>query len=398
MSSPVWMVTKREFRTRMMTKSNIISLSIMLAVIVIGAVVGSFFLDRDTEGPSSSIAVEQGVTALQPHLEQAATEQGLALELSTLTTDEAEQALIAEEDPLDAHLSGDPSAPRMLVAETADPAVVEIVTSAVNEYVLAEQIGALGGDPADVGTALATAAPQVESLVAPEESEFDGPAFVVSVVMISLLLFALIGGGSMISMGVVEEKTSRVVELLLSTIKPTQLLAGKILGIGAYALFQIVVLGGALTLAVTALGLTEDIEVNVGAALGLLVVWFLLGYTIYALLFGGFAALVSRQEEIGSVTTPLMFLLFIPYYVTMFVVVNDPDSTLARVLTFIPFFAPFVVPVRDALGGLPMWELGVSIGLCLVTIPVLIWLSARVYQRGVLHTGGRMKLTEALKG
>ena len=79
----------------------------------------------------------------------------------------------------------------------------------------------------------------------------------------------------------------------------------------------------------------------VGAALLWLIVWFLLGYLLYALLFGGFAALVSRQEEIGSVTTPLMFLLFVPFYVTMFLVPNDPDSTLVRVLSQVPFFAPF---------------------------------------------------------
>ena len=245
---------------------------------------------------------------------------------------------------------------------------------------------------------MAAAAPTVEALQPASQSGYEGPAYGISMVMISLLLGALISSGSIIAMGVVEEKTSRVVEILLATIKPTQLLAGKVLGIGVYGLFQIVVLAGALAGALAALGLTADIEVNIGASLALLIVWFLLGYALFALLFGGFAALVSRQEEIGSVTTPLMFLLFVPYYTTLFVVPGDPDSTVVRVLSQIPFFAPFMMPARDAFGAVAGWELALSMGIALLTIPLLVWVAARVYQRGVLHTGGRMKLAEALKG
>ncbi len=155
-------------------------------------------------------------------------------------------------------------------------------------------------------------------------------------------------------------------------------------------------LGGALAIGAGILGVTS-VSVDIGSALVWLIVWFLLGYLLYALLFGGFAALVSRQEEIGSVTTPLMFLLFVPFYVTMFLVPTDPDSTLVRVLSQVPFFAPFMMPVRDAFGGPPVWEMPLAIAITAATIPVLIWLAARVYQRGVLHTGGRMKLAEALK-
>jgi len=93
-----------------------------------------------------------------------------------------------------------------------------------------------------------------------------------------------------------------------------------------------------------------------------------------------------------------MFLLFVPFYVTMFLVPNDPDSTLVRVLSQVPFFAPFMMPVRDAFGALAAWEMPLAIAISAVTIPVLIWIAARVYQRGVMHTGGRMKLTEALRG
>jgi len=398
-TGPVWMIAKREIKTRMLTKANIISMAVMLAVIVIGALVGNYFLDRDTAAPERSVALEQSVSALQPQLELAAEQQKIELRVSTMTADDATAALAAAgDDAIDAFLSGDPASPQMLVAEQPDPDVLALVGAAVRSYVITDQISGLGGDPGAFEEMMAAAAPTVETLQPASQSGNEGPAFGMAMVMISLLFGALISSGSIIAMGVVEEKTSRVVEILLATIKPTQLLAGKVLGIGVYGLFQIALLAGALAGALAALGLTADIEVNIGASLALLIVWFLLGYALFALLFGGFAALVSRQEEIGSVTTPLMFLLFVPFYTTMFMVPADPDSTVVRVLSQIPFFAPFMMPARDAFGAVAGWELALSIGITLLTIPLLVWVAARVYQRGVLHTGGRMKLAEALKG
>ncbi len=396
-SSPIWLVARREVRTRMMTRANFVSMIVMLVVILLGAAVGRYFLERDGEPPTSQVAVSASAEDLQPQLRATAEAAGLDLELSTLEEEAARQALA--DDELDGFVGGDATAPRLLVPEgEPDAALLDTVTGAVRSYVVAEQIGDLGGDPAAFERALAAAVPQVESLEADTGGGFDGAAFGVATVMISVLLVALIGYGTMIAMGVVEEKTSRVVEILLATIKPTQLLAGKILGIGLYGLFQVVVLGAALVLATRILGVAGDLSVDVGGALLWLVVWFLLGYLIFALLFGGFAALVSRQEDISSVTTPLMFLLFAPFYLTMFLVPNDPDGTAVKVMSQVPFFAPFMMPVRDAFGALAPWEMPLSIAICAVTIPVLVWLAARVYQRGVLHTGGRMKLTDALRG
>ncbi len=396
-AATIWLVAKREVKARMMTKANIISLAVMLAVIVVAAFVGSYFLHRDAAPPVLHVAVAEDTSDLVDALQAGAARQGTTLDVTTMTAADAETALAGETDTeLDAYLHGDPAAPVLRSATNPDPQLLALVSSAVQSYALAEQVATLGGDPATFGEAVASAAPTVETIDG--DAGFGGPTYVVAIAGISLLLFALIGSGSLIAMGVVEEKTSRVVEILLATIRPTQLLAGKILGIGIYGLSQVVVLGGALTLAATLIGVTDDVAINLGASLLLLIVWFLLGYALFALLFGGFAALVSRQEDIGSVTTPLMFLLFVPYYLTMFMVPNDPDGTAVRILSQIPLFAPFMMPVREAFGGLAAWELPLSLAIALVTIPALVWVAARVYQRGVLHTGGRMKLAEALRG
>lgn len=396
--SAVLMVARREITTRLLTKANIISMGVMLAVIIGGAVVADYLVGRDSEAPTSTIAVEQGTAALVPHLEAAAAQQEVELEVSTMLADDAEAALQAEGDEaIDAFVSGAAASPDMLVAERADARALQIVGAAVQSYVITEQIGELGGDPGEFAGAMAAAVPEVESLSAPSQG-YEDAAYAASMIAITLLMIALISSGAMIAMGVVEEKTSRVVEILLATIKPSQLLAGKVLGVGAYGLFQVVVLGGAIVGSMTALGLADAIEVDLGATLALLIAWFLIGYAIFALLFGGFAALVSRQEEIGSVTTPLTFLLLVPFYVTLFTVPNDPDSSAVRVLSQIPIFSPFMMPVRNAFGAVTGMEMALSMGIALATVPALVWVAGRVYRRGVLHTGGRMKLSTALRG
>src|SRR5699024_9660243 len=148
----------------------------------------------------------------------------------------------------------------------------------------------------------------------------------------------------------------------------------------------------------TATGLIDGFEIDLSATMLMTLLWFLLGYAIFALLFGGFAALVSRQEEIGAVTTPLTFLLFVPYYASMFLIPDTPDSTLVRVLSQVPIFSPFMMPMRTAFGAVEGWEVALAVVIAVVTIPLLVLIGAKVYKRGVLHTGGRMKLTEALRG
>lgn len=392
----VGMVARREVKARFFTKSNLISLAIMTAVIVVGIFVLDYFAGREDDGAADfTVAVESGVTELEPQLVAAGAALGTTVDVEQLSRDDAETRLAED---LDAFLGGDPARPEMLVEEEADQQLLAVVTSAVQAHVLAAQVSDLGGDPQAFNEALASAAPQVASVQTDEDADQFGPQYLVAVLAISLLLFALIGSGSLIAMGVVEEKTSRVVEILLATIRPSELLAGKILGIGIVSLVQVVVLSAAAAIPAWATGLLEGFEIDLGGTMLLVLLWFLLGFIVFSLLFGGFAALISRQEEIGAVTTPLMFLMFVPYYLAMFMVTNDPDSTVVRVLSQIPFFSPFMMPVRDVFGGVETWELLLSIAIALVTIPVLVWIAGRVYRRGVLHTGGRMKLSEALRG
>ena len=395
--SVVWAIARREVKARMLTKANLVSMGVLVALIAIGTGVGYYLQHRDTAPEVTRIALSVEVDVLRPVLESAATAQGLTLEMPTMTAEAAAAAFDAPTDATpDAFLHGDPQSPEMLVEKSADSTVLGLVSDAVRGYTLDEQVSALGGDPTTLAAALAGAVPTVVA-ANPPTAVVDGPQYLVAVLMIALLFGSLIGTGSMISMGVVEEKTSRVVEILLATIRPAQLLSGKILGVGIYGLFQIFVLGAASAGGAVVLGATDALDVSLGTSFLWLIVWFLLGYAVFALLFGGFAALVSRQEDIGSVTTPLIMLLLVPFYTTMFLVPTDPESTLVRVLSVIPFFSPFMLPVRSALGAVTGWEMALGLATTAALIPALVWLAGRVYRRGVLHTGGKLALREALR-
>jgi ABC-2 type transport system permease protein len=194
-------------------------------------------------------------------------------------------------------------------------------------------------------------------------------------------------------MGVVEEKSSRVVEVLLSAIRARHLLTGKVIGLGLLGLgqlFTVVTLG---LVAATAVGAIE-VDGDVIAAAALALVWFVVGYAFYACLFACAGALVPRQEELQSVTTPLTLVLLISFFIS-FGAPSDPDGTLAHVTAFIPMTAPIVMPARIALGEAPMGEVMAAIVVTLGAAAALIPLAGRIYSGAVLRTGSAVKLREA---
>ena len=391
---PIWLIAAREVRTRLLAKASIISTAIVL-VLIVGGMVAASIISANDSPDVTQVALTGETTVLAPALQAAAAGAGLTLETSEVAPDAAEASVL--DGDLDAYLWGDPTSPAVSLEGAPDPTLLAAITTAVQQYALSDAITALGGDPTQVGRDLAAAVPTVNVLSDPSRAEFDPVAFIVAMATSALLLFTLLQCGSLIAMGVVEEKVSRVVEILLATIRPSQLMAGKILGIGIVGLIQVGLFAGAAAATAAFSGLLDGVDLNLGSALLWLLVWFLLGFAIYAVLFGGFAALVSRQEDIGAVTTPMIFTMMAPFYLGIYLVPNSPDGTLTKILSQIPFFSPFMMPVRQAFGAAQGWEVALSIALCLALVPLLVWLAGRVYSHAVLNTGGRMKLTDALR-
>ena len=181
-----------------------------------------------------------------------------------------------------------------------------------------------------------------------------------------------------------EEKSSRVVELL-ATMKPWQLLAGKIVGLGLLGLAQIVVIAVVGVAGALAFDLVDIPGELIGTAVSV-VLWFVLGYAFYAAIFAVAASLVSRQEDLAAVIMPTTMVLVVAFIVGIQAAAN-PDGTLAVVTSYVPGLSPLVMPVRQAAGDVAAWEIALSVAVMLVAIALIVRLG-RVYAGALLRTGG----------
>ena len=246
----------------------------------------------------------------------------------------------------------------------------------------------------------------------------DGPATVTSIsgqitstvlstVLIVLMLMAIITYGTWVAMSVGEEKGSRVMELMLNAATPTQMLAGKVVGNGAAGLTQYGVTILAALAGLWAQGpIRQVVFGNAGssgppsglspAVFAAFMVLFLLGFILYALLYAALGSLVSRQEDIQSATSPLMMVIMSGYFISIFAL-SAINETWVVVLSYVPFFTPYLMLARVAIGHVEWWEFLLAIGIMLATIAVALFLAARIYSAGVLLYGQRVGLRQVLK-
>jgi ABC-2 type transport system permease protein len=378
----VRLVAGREISTRIRDKTFIVS-SVVMIVLILGVLV--FQVVVNSGGDTSRIGVVGPPGALGTALEAQGDALGVDVEVVRFDTDDAARAAVEDED-VDGALVGGTADPE-LVVQDPDTTLEAVVSGAVGAVALGDALARAGVDPADL--------PQVTVTALDGDSEADTQRTVVAVVGVVVLYSLLILFAQFVAQGVVEEKSSRVVELLLATMKPWQLLAGKILGLGVLGLGQIAVIaaigiGGALAFDVV--DLPGEL---VGTVLWLLF-WFVLGYALFASLFATAASLVSRQEDLGSVLTPASLVLVAGFIVAI-QAASDPSGTLAVVTSFVPGLSPMVMPVRQAAGDVALWEVGVAVLLMLVAIALVVRLGGRVYSGALLRTSGKTKLREALK-
>lgn len=387
------LIARRELTTRMFTKGNLWSIAVMVVLIVGGIVVGNILVSNEDGDTGEPVAVTAEMSALGEALAPAAEAAGEPITLEPVDSAEAATAQVEAGDAV-AGLAGSPEAPELITGDDTPTLLEGLVQGAAGQQALDQAITDLGGDPAEVQAQAAQT--QVSVTAVGEESQFEPASFIVAIAVISLLFYLIVSSGFTIATGVVEEKTSRIVEILLASIRPWQLLAGKIIGIGIMHIVQIIILVAAALITATATGLIQDVQIPLSGNLAWSAAWLLIGFVLYAVLWGGAASLVSRQEEIGQVTTPLMMLSMIPFYVSIFMVMQDPSGTVAQVMTYIPFSAPFTAPVRFAFEEIGTTQMLLSLGITAVAAVICTIIGGRIYQNGVLHTGTRLKLTQAL--
>ncbi len=226
---------------------------------------------------------------------------------------------------------------------------------------------------------------------------------------IILIFMSVLLYGNGVAMGVAEEKGSRIMEILVNAATPYQLMAGKILGIGAAGLTQMtafVVVGISMLLLQNPIkaallgsntgGLNLNITGSSITILLLLLVYFILGFLLYATLYAALGALVKRQDEVQNAVQPLTWLFMVGYFVSFFAI-SAPDATWVKVVSYIPFWTPTTMLMRVAVSNVAWWEIALTIVLMIVAICVCTVIAARIYRFGVLMYGQKPGLGQLIK-
>jgi len=364
----IWLVARRELIERGRSRAFVLSLGLSVGLIAIVTFLPTFL------GPAG--AKDLGIVGTPApgtveRIEAVAKAAGQTIRVGSIadrTTAETDLKSGKFDAVLDFHTDG--SAPSYVVKDRGDPLLQQLVLAAFTP-------------PPPL---------QLEQLE-PADPNRD-TAFLFANVGVILLFISIFTFGTWVLTGVVEEKQSRVVEVVLSTLESRDLLIGKVLGIGILGLVQLALM------VVVGLGIGVQsgrftLPTTTPSAVANLFVWFVLGYAFYSTALGVLGALAARMEEASNASAPVSILASFAYIFSLIVATDDPTGLPARIATFLPPVSPMVVPLRAALGAIEPWEVIVAAGLMVITVWILFSLGGPVYSGAVLATGGRIKLREA---
>jgi ABC-2 type transport system permease protein len=385
----------REIREHGRSKSFLITTAITFllvgALVVVPGLIGS---DTAEYTVGSVGEGNEPIAAAAEQLGNASDEEGaepsVAITLQVFdTVEDAEMAM--DEGDLDAILIDGSEVIVESVGGFGESAILGLLQQGAASVQL-ETIVAEGGETAADVIEVMTSDP-LETTTLSGQEPGDETRGAVAYAGLLLLYMAVLLYGQWMLTGVTEEKSNRVVEVLLSSVKAWQILAGKIIGIGALGIAQF---AGTILIALLALRLTDAVELpSLDTALMInLVVWFILGFLLFAVMYGAAGSLVSRMEDAQTVAFPMSMVAVAGFFVSI-AALSDPDGTVAVIGTFIPFTAPFVVPVRAALEAIPAWQYIAAVVITIATIVGLVLVAGRIYAGGLLQFGTRVKLRDA---
>ncbi len=404
-----WIIFKQAFLTKAKTKSFIITTVIVVAAFFLLANISNIVAIFDGEEPEENVLyVLSEETELLENLQVqlALMETDIKVVPAHLTETELQESIT--EGTIDDYLvlTRNEQLIARYVSESANELgsgnEIENAVQAIHTAITAESLG-LDARQVDQLFMLVEFERQAVSESSKSQEELSQARGLVYV-LIMLIYVAVIYYPNMIAMEVATEKSSRVMEILISSVSPVKHMFAKIAGIGCLGILQMLIFGTAGYLAIKTAGtdLTEGIfsvmgfsEVKISTFL-FAVLFFLLGYFLYAVLAALLGSLVSRTEDVQQLMLPMMILIIIASLIA-FSGITVPEANYVTVSSFIPFFAPLVMFLRVGMLDLPLWEPLLSIAIMLVTIGVLGWFGARVYRGGVLMYGSSQSLKDIRK-
>lgn len=360
----------------------------LLTVVIILGIAPLIALEAGDPDPTPVGVVGE----VAPEFEQAlaAGAAGVDLEIdvrSVATVDEGEDALLAGD------LAVVVAPGELIWAEEEGPRTRAAVVSALASMERSRLIQELGITAEEATALLAPEAPPSRILEPVDTDVIAGR--IAAQVGTFILYMSIIIFGQFILLGVMEEKQSRVVEVVLSRVRPELLLAGKIIGIGLLGLGQVILIGAAVVYAATLIDLPDvSLPAIGGRVVATVAMWFLLGYALFSVMYGALGATVSKQEDVqGAAMIPTF--LVIPGFAISIFSLEGPDALVPTIASYVPFTAPMVMPVRMAAGSVAVWEVALSVAILLVTLYALVKAAARIYGGAVLTIGPKVRLRDA---
>lgn len=339
------------------------------------------------------------------HLEDLAGHSDRALE-SYLLTSGFHLLAVLPEGELDVPLSEGAVRLRVVSRNGVDMVTRRTLRQAADRALLQARLEAGGVEAADAALLLQPAELTFVEVGGTEASSRE--IFrVISFVLALAFYMVLLVYGQMIVRSILEEKTSDIVEVMVSSVRPHELMMGKIVGVGAVGLTQVAIWGIVLTgLALygvtgAASALAEAgidpaaLTVPVGLVAGILL-FLVLGYLLYAGLFAGTGATLGREEDAQQASLPVVILIIIPFVMAQGII-EHPDTALSVGLSLVPFFSPLLMPSRMLVTSVPLWQMAVAIVLLMACILLVAWLAGRIYRVGILMKGKRPNLPEVAR-
>jgi ABC-2 type transport system permease protein len=388
--SVIWLVAGREISERAGSRAVRITTVIMTVAVVAAVVVPG--LIHSSSKPTRVGLVGPRAQATGPSLTATASALKVKARIENVRDEPTARAEV-KHGSLDVALIAGPSGATAVVPHTLSPQTRALLTATLTVDHQRSVLARAGLSPATIRRALAPVPLDTEAIAPPPSHQ---AARAVAAIGAALFLYlVLVIYGNAVATGVAQEKTSRTAEVLISTVRPEQLLAGKVIGIGAVGLGQLAIPVVAALIA-NAIEQSAKIPSDVWFLLPASLLFFALGYALYAFAFAAAGATVARQEEVQITTIPLSIPLLVGYLLAS-VLAGNPHSAAIAVLSFLPPLTPSLMPARIAVGTAPWWQVILAVLIMLVAIYAMVRLATRIYKATLVRSGPRLSWREALR-
>jgi ABC-2 type transport system permease protein len=389
-AATVWLIAGREIRERLQGRLLRV-VTVLTALLVAAAVVVPSLISHSTS-PTRIGLVGAPAQALAPQLDRTARAARTPIRVEDLA-DVATARAELRAGRLDVALTVSGSGAHMQVKRTLPAATRALLTETLAAARLYGVLAAAGVRPATVAAALAPVPVTVSALTHPPA---DQTARYIAAIAAALLMYvSLAMYGTAVAQGVAQEKTSRTAEVLLAAVRPSELLSGKVTGIGLCGLGQLAVAAASALVAsaiVHGAGIPSSVVVMIPAFL----VYFLAGFVLYAFAMAAAGAMVARQEEVQFATVPFSLLL-LTGYLLVYAAAASPNATWLRIVSFFPPLTATLMPARIALGHVAPWEFVVQAVLMGGAIYGTVRLAGRIYSDAIVRGGGRLTWRAAIR-